>query len=168
MNKFVTSALIAAGLVSATPLVLAQATADAPQSRQMQRHEHAQRAFSLPSERVEARLAYLKTALKITDAQRPQWDAFADVARKQAQDADQRVAQRRGQREEGARPSAIQRLEMRQVRLNAQSQRLGEILTAAKPLYAVLSPEQKQIADGLLAARGQHGRFGHGHMHGHA
>jgi hypothetical protein len=29
--------------------------------------------------RIEARLAYLRTALKITDAQQPQWNANADV-----------------------------------------------------------------------------------------
>ena len=34
---------------------------------------------------VEGRIAFLKTELKITDAQTPQWNAFADALRANAQ-----------------------------------------------------------------------------------
>src|SRR5690242_11013570 len=51
-----------------------------------QEHHH-----MLPSEMIEPRLAFLKTALKITDAQAKQWSAFADVMRKQAKDRDARI-----------------------------------------------------------------------------
>ena len=43
----------------------------------------------------------------------------------------------------------------------AQSQRLTEVLAAAKPLYAALSAEQKAIADDLLTPRRGHGGRGH-------
>jgi hypothetical protein len=133
----------------------------------------------MPSERVEARLAYARTALKITDAQQPQWENFANVLRKQARDMDQRFQQRhaqfearRAQRGEGApgaqaRPqgrsvNAIERLERTQQRMAERSARLNEVIAAAKPLYALLTPEQKQVADGMLARQGRGGHGGHG------
>ena len=94
----------------------------------------------MPSERVEARLAYQKTALKITDAQAAQWDAYANVVRKHAQAADQRVQQRRARMAEAKggerkRPTAIERLERRQQMLTVAAARSTELLTVQKPLY---------------------------------
>jgi len=172
MNKLIMSTLIAAGLATVAPLTMAQAgnpAAGAPQGQHAQRH-HGKHAFSLPGERVEARLAYLKTALKITDAQQAQWDAFANVMRKHAKSADERIKARQAQmaqRAEGKRPTAIERLERRQERLATASARLNELLAAGKPLYAALSPEQQQIADKALASRG-HGGSRHGGRHGRA
>src|SRR4051812_27696723 len=88
MNKLLASTLLSLGVVSLGGLpAMAQNAAPAgkaaPQARTTQRM-HEQGAFSKPSERVEAQLAYIKTALKITDAQQTQWNAFADTLRKQA------------------------------------------------------------------------------------
>ena len=138
------------------------------------------RAFRSPSERVEARLAYIRTALKITSAQQAQWDAFANVLRKHASAMDERMKQRHAQMAErmrerqaaGAQPgmqrpafgnvSAIERLERTQKRMAERSTRLNEVIAAAKPLYASLSPEQKQVADEMLARQG---RGGHHQRH---
>ena len=169
MKKTVLSTLVSAALfaAAATP-ALAQSAGpggEGPQARHFAQRQHeGQRAFRLPSERVEARLAYLKTALKITDAQQPQWEGFADTLRKHAREADQRVQALRAEaaaREKGARPTAIERMERGQARLSAAYTRMSETLTAAKPLYAALSPEQQKIADELLAGRG-HGESRHG------
>jgi hypothetical protein len=167
MNNLFTSTLVSVALAAVAPLAAAQAmgpAADAPQGQYAQRDDQGKRAFRLPSERVEARLAYLKTALKITGAQQAQWEAFAEVQRRHARAADERLkAKREGraQRPQGERPNAVERLERRQQMLAVQSQRLGELIAAAKPLYAALSPEQKQIADELLAPRPGHGGFRH-------
>jgi exonuclease VII large subunit len=170
MNKRILNSLVSAGLAAAAPLAFAQSAVDAPQSpRHVQRQHHEQRAFSLPSERVEARLAYLKTALKITDAQQPQWETFANTLRKHAQNMDQRIKARRSQMAEGQRDTkatAIERLERRQARLAAASARLNETLAAAKPLYAALTPEQQKVADEVLAAPRRGMR--HGPMRGRA
>ena len=40
--------------------------------------------MGMPFEHVEGRIAFLKAELKITDAQKPQWDAFADALRANA------------------------------------------------------------------------------------
>ena len=179
-RKLMIGALIAAGFATAVPLSMAQTANPAPGSahgQHAQRHQHGKQAFSLPSERVEARLAYIKTALKITDAQQPQWDAFAGVMRKQAKEADVRMQEHRAKMTaDGAhkRPNAIERLERQQAHMATASTRIGERLAAQKPLYAALSPEQQQIADKVLAGHdgkhgGRHGgRGGHHGGHGRA
>lgn len=171
MKKLILSTLVSAIFAAvATAPVLAQtagAEGAGPQARHSAQRHHEQRASRLPSERVEARLAYLKTALKITDAQQTQWDAFADTLRKQARAADERLQARRAQMAEGRKvtpPTAIERMEFAKTRLAASSARLDESLAAAKPLYAALSQEQKKIADELMASRGHRGS---GHRGGH-
>jgi protein CpxP len=170
------------------PVVVAQAASPAAPSAGAPREARDSKQFRTPSERVEARLAFARTQLKITDAQQPQWDNFANVLRKHARAMDERFQQRRAQWEaaradnggqsgdaarlqsaQPQRPSvtAIERLERSQQRLAERSARLNEVVAAAKPLYAALSPEQQQTADGMLARHGQHdhGKNHHRGMH---
>lgn len=193
MNRTLLATVVSAAFAAAAPFAIAQ-TADvgadsatvvaqsaqqrAPDASGAPRQAPQKRAFRKPSEQVEARLAYARTALKITDAQQPQWENFSNVLRKHARDMDQRFEQRRAQhqaaRAQGAdaasaqRPearnvSAIERLERRQQRMSEHSARLSEVIAAAKPLYAGFSPEQKQIADTMLARQGHGGKR---HPHG--
>ena len=158
-----------------TSIVVAQAQQQRAADSGAQRGAPARRAFSLTSERVEARLAYARTALKITDAQQTQWESFANVLRKHARAMDQRFQERRAQREAAApgtpraerrNVSAIERLERQQQRMTQRAARLNEVIAAAKPLYAAFSPEQKQIADSMLARGGRGGqRHHHRGMH---
>lgn len=196
MNKVLLGTLVAAAFAAGAPFAVAE-TADvsadpavvvaqaaqqrAPEATRERREARDKQASRTPSERVEARLAYAKTALKITDVQQPQWESFANVLRKQARDMDQRFQQRRAQwqasrgAQGGAnaearaaqRPNvtAIERLERTQQRMAERSARLNEVITAARPLYAALSPEQKQIADGMLAQQGHGQRQHHRGMH---
>jgi hypothetical protein len=124
----------------------------------------------LPGEMVEARLAYAKTALKITDAQSKQWNAVADVIRKQAKDRDAKIAAMRAKFEAdkgheaepgpGHEFDMIEGMERRQKMMTERAAALGELIAAAKPLYATLSDEQKQMANHLLM-RGMDGDHGH-------
>jgi LTXXQ motif family protein len=169
MRKAIVSGLILAGLaggVAAPSLVYGQAaepsTAQAPAATPAPtaQHERMHRR-ALPGERIDARLAYLKTALKITPSQDKQWNTLAAVLRRQAQDADAKIQQRRQERDAQGQtqqtpPSAIERLERRQQMLADAAKRNNAILTAAKPLYASLSDEQKQTADELLTHGGGH------------
>ena len=169
MKKLLLSTLVSAAIATAVAIpALAQspgAGGEGPQARHFAQRQHdGQRAFRLPSERTEARLAYLKTALKITDAQQREWDAFANTLRKHAREADQRMQAMRAEaagRDKGEQPTAIERMERGQARLAQASARLNETLSAAKPLYAALSPEQQKIADELLTPR-RHGMPRHG------
>lgn len=170
MNKALAAgALLSIGLSSALVAYAQTSAAPAaqPQAQQGSRHD-GKRAFTKPSERAEARLAYMRTALKITDAQQAQWNAFAETLRNQARTADQRMQEFRAQREKGAtreRPNAIARLELEQQRHAASVTRINERLAVQRPLYAVLSTEQKAIADEVLAPRRHSGRFGRGGSH---
>src|SRR3954454_12473475 len=105
MNRFIAGSIVSIGLTAATVALSAQtvtppAGAGAQTMQQGERH-HGKRAFSMPGERIEARLAYMKTALKITDAQQAQWNAFADVARKQAAARDKRIQEFRSRMAQG-------------------------------------------------------------------
>lgn len=162
MKKVVLAALGAATLVgglATAPMVFAQPAGDMPR---MARHEH-----RLPGERIEARLAYAKAALKITPAQEAQWNALADVLRKQAKAMDEQITLRRNTPRD-QQLSAIERLQRRQEMMSAASARATEMLEAAKPLYAALSDEQKKEADALLSRAGHRGeRGGDRHRQGH-
>jgi hypothetical protein len=106
----------------------------------------------LPSERVEAELAYLKTALKITPEQTGEWNEVADVLRQMARHRDARVLAMRAALDNGAAAAGpITALERRQAGLTEESHDLAELIAAAKPLYARLSADQKKAAEWFLA-----------------
>src|SRR3954467_14413437 len=86
------------------------AQANQPRGPRAGAPEGERRAFMLPSQRVEARLAYARTALKITDAQQPQWENFANVLRKQARERDQRMQQFRAKWEASRGADSAQRV----------------------------------------------------------
>lgn len=159
MNKLVRTVLVSAGFLTATATALAQAPANLeprPGYGPGQRAEA--RAFSRPTERVEARLAYVKTALKITDAQQSQWDAYAAVVRKNAQDREQWINAKRASASERAQhPNAIERLERAQSFHAEMVTRINQLIAVEKPLYAALSPEQQKVADVVLNARMRRG-----------
>lgn len=165
MNRILRTSLIAAALAGSAGVALAQGHAQG-------RHEP--HAFSRPTERVEARLAYVRTALKITDAQQAQWSAFADAERRLAAEREKhmqewrdKMAQRRAEgAKDGAahpRPTAIERLAFEEKMHQAAAARIDAQLAAIKPLYASLSEEQKKLADAVLVPHRGHGGFGAGH-----
>lgn len=176
MNKLLSTTLVFASIATASATaVFAQAPQHQDQRAASAHHMRAQdRAFARPSERAEVRLAYLKTALKISDTQQPQWEAYADFVRKNAQEREQRYAARRSAEAGGQqrhRPNAIERMERAQSFHAAAVTRINELLAVQKPLYAALSPAQQKVADVLLKPRGhsrekrsmrEHGRYGRG------
>lgn len=105
-------------------------------------------AMGLPFEHVEGRIAFLKAELRITDAQAPQWNAFADTLRSNAK-AHQAMHE---QMTKGGLPSAWpERLAAQQKVLATRLDAVKALEAAAKPLYAALSDEQKKVADQLFA-----------------
>jgi hypothetical protein len=158
MNKIVASALVSIGFLT---VPLAYSADFHPQQQHRARHD-GQARFSLPSERTEARLASLKSALKITTTQEAQWGAYADTERRLAAARDAQVREWRAQStppSKRQKRTAIAQLESRQNRLAAAAVSLNERLAAIRPLYAALSDEQKLLADDVLV------RSGRGHFH---
>ena len=97
---------------------------------------------------VEGRIAFLKTELKITDAQSQQWNAFADTLR---QGAKGMMSVREGMMGGGAVASAPELAEREVKLLSARLEAMKAIAAAETALYSVLSDEQKKTADELLS-----------------
>lgn len=178
MTVAVTVPAMAQASNSAKPQAQAQTTAPTPQLKQDEHRQHREApAFSKPAERVEARLTYQRTALKITPQQQTQWEHYATYVRKQAQEMEKHFTAMgpRGSRP-ATPPNAIQRLEQQQAMLSQASSSLNERIAVQKPLYAALSPEQQKVADQVLNPRrgGMGGKGDHrgqgdrgGHRFGH-
>ena len=176
MNKQLGTALVCVCIAAFAASAAVAQTASSPDSQSASGpgNRFAARAFARPTERVEARLAYIKTALKIADAQQPQWDAYANLVRKNAQDMEQRFKSRQAGAQGRPRhqhPNAIERLERAQSFHADAVTRINQLLSVEKPLYAALSPEQQKVADVVLNRRarpmqrpsmGGRGRFGRG------
>lgn len=95
-----------------------------------------------PVAHQEARLAFLKSELKITAAQEPAWEAYAKQAKAQAEAMETFRTQ----------PPAIaqttpERLEQRADFAKQRAEQIKAASAAVKDLYAVLTPEQKATAD---------------------
>ena len=158
MTGFRKSFFVAALLTSVATTGLAPAWAESPPAAnstvtQNQSH-HQARARMMPGQFVEGRLAFLKTELKITPAQESQWQQFAAVMRQNAQSLDRSISTARQHR--GDSTNAVERLEARAQFAKVRADNQARLVTAFKPLYANLSPEQQQMANELMAAHGGH------------
>jgi hypothetical protein len=98
------------------------------------------------SEHVEGRIAFLKTELKITDAQLPQWNAFADALRASSGRMHSAMQTMRG----GMKDDFSARLDGMVTMMSARLDGLKVTAAAAKSLYAVLDDAQKKTADELF------------------
>ena len=96
---------------------------------------------------VEGRLAFLKTELKITDAQLPLWNAVADAIRADAKGMGAMAEGMMGNMQAAALPD---KLATREKMLTARLEALRKLKATVDPLYAALSDEQKKTADELI------------------
>src|SRR5215469_16069256 len=96
---------------------------------------------------VEGRLAFLKTELKITDAQLPLWNAVADAMRANAKSMGDMAGGMMGGSQTATLPD---KLAVREKMMSAHLEALRKFKAVVDPLYAALSDEQKKTADELL------------------
>jgi hypothetical protein len=97
---------------------------------------------------VEGRLAFLKTEIKITDAQLPLWNIFAQAVRDNAKAMEDMM--HGGMMGAGQPIKLPDKLAMREKMMTAHLEALRKLKTAVDPLYAALSDEQKKTADELV------------------
>lgn len=179
MKKLIQGSVLTAVLAGIVAAPFAFAQPAAPGAAPLPHRERMHREAALkPADRVEARLAYYKTLLKITPAQEAQWTAVAEFARQQSAKMAADMQARRpvppAPGQPHARPapkSALERLDERQRHAQAMANTMAEFLTVARPLYASFSDDQKKVADEMLGKgfgghRGHRGMGGHG-MGGH-
>lgn len=121
-------------------------TPAAPGAGQTQMRQHAR---MLPSQLVDGRIAFLKAELKITPAQETQWQQVATAMHENATALDQAIT---AARQHSGTMDAVQRLTVREQFAKLRADNDTRLLTAFKPLYASLSPEQQQTANTLVGA----------------
>ena len=97
---------------------------------------------------TEGRLAFIKTELKITDVQMPQWNAFADAVRANATAATDIHRSMASQNKPGS--TLPERLAMEDKVLSAHFAAFKKIHESLTKLYDALSPEQRKAADGIV------------------
>lgn len=99
-------------------------------------------------ERVNGHLAFLEAELKITDAQRPLWTAFAGAVRTSADRHNAMTAM-------AGKPEAtpVDRLDHQEHALAQRLEGVRAVKTALTPFYAALSDTQKKTFAELLPMR---------------
>ncbi len=124
------------------------------------------------SDRVEAWLKNLHAKLKITDAQKQQWDAYAQVLRDNAAQMDQSAQQENElikARGSEKTMNAVDDLKAYEAMVDAHADRtarysdgLKKVVPAFESLYASMSDSQKKIADDMFnQARMRHAHREH-------
>ncbi len=101
------------------------------------------------TEHLDARLAYLKTELKITDQQAPQWNAFADAWRAVAQKASAKCAIADEYQMDG-KQGVPGKLSMMERHMTDHLEIVRAQKAALEPLYNVLTDDQKKAANETL------------------
>jgi len=96
---------------------------------------------------VDGRLAYLKSVLKIADAQTDAWNGYAEAVKG-------RVSVMQGMREGMMstiqKGSAIERMDARVSSMEAMLASMKAVQPATEKLYSALAADQKKIADQLI------------------
>ena len=157
IHRYLLPALLAATIPAA--VVFAQAPSPQPPEPQQKRERPDRPRLSpdarkrLQEGRLEGRIAGIKEALKLNDAQLKLWAPVEQqlrarsAARQQARETFmQRMEQRRQQGAAAERPSLPDRLDRASKRMTERAQRMQAFTEAFKPFYAALSEDQKAVA----------------------
>jgi hypothetical protein len=110
------------------------------------------RMMEMMESHAEGRLAFLKTELKITDAQSAQWNAFAEAMRANAKGMQEMHAAMMEQRTQSM--TLPDRLGLHEKMLSAHLDAARRLSAAVGPLYAAFTDEQKKTADEIMIPMG--------------
>jgi hypothetical protein len=101
------------------------------------------------TDHIEGRVAFLRTELKITEAQQPAWNAFADALRTNAKTLGEMRGSMMSQQGTGA--GLVEKLAFQEKWLAARLEGTRAMKSALTNLVSTFSDEQKKAADELLA-----------------
>ena len=101
-------------------------------------------------ERVEQRIKELHAQLRITPAEHPQWDQFAQVMRENARDMDQAYIHRA---EQFHSMNAVQNMQSYEQIAEEHAQHVQKLVPAFQNLYDAMPDQQKQLADQVFRAK---------------
>jgi hypothetical protein len=122
--------------------MMSEADGDMPMMRMM-----GQDGMHMRAGHIEGRLAFLKTELKISDAQLPLWNAFAQAMR---DNATPMRAMPRAVTGIDTAATFPDKLTARETMLATRLEAVRKLKAAADPLYAALNPDQKKTADEIM------------------
>ena len=100
---------------------------------------------------IDGQIADLQKKLRITPAQQPQFDAFAQVMRQNAQAMDAVMRQQ----EQSRGTTAVDELRASAQLAEAEAEGLKRLLPALQSLYDGLPDQQKRLADSVLGQPAQ-------------
>jgi hypothetical protein len=120
---------------------------------------------------LDGRIAMLKAALRLNDAQAKLFQPVEDMIRANAADrAKHREEWAKKRAESGAaatKTSLPERIEKMSEHMAKRAEKMKKFAAVLKPLYDSFSDEQKAVAGPLLAMMGGHHHHGHGGPGGH-
>lgn len=120
-------------------------------------------------DRIDGRLAFLKTELKINDDQAPAWDGLAQTVRSNAEVHNTMMRSMMEQMHDGAflKKPLPDRLAIHETHMETRLQQIKAVRESVQKLYEVLDDKQKTSADELvLPMMGMGCGFGRGRMMG--
>lgn len=103
-------------------------------------------------DRIDGRLAFIKTELKITEAQNAAWDELAGAIRTTAGSHNDMMRSMMEEFESGAleKMTLPDRLTLQETHLGARLEEVKTLKAALEKLYAVLDDDQKAAADEIV------------------
>lgn len=120
--------------------------------------------------RIDGRLAFIKAELKITDAQEATWDGVATTVRNTTESHNAMMRTMMAERMSGEffKKPLPERLTLHQTHLESRLEQVKELQDSFSKLYAVLTDDQKKVADDIalpMMGMGMGGGMGMGrHM----
>jgi protein CpxP len=124
-------------------------TAPTPNPAPAAKHAAARKPAMKPTERVEERINDLHAKLKITPAQAPQWNAFAEVMRANAQGMETAYEARTTGRQ---KMTAVENMQSYATIADQHAADLRKLAPAFAEVYRVMSDDQKRNADTVFRA----------------
>ncbi|MGE0232466.1 MAG: Spy/CpxP family protein refolding chaperone [Flavobacteriaceae bacterium] len=122
-------------------------------------------------DRIDGRLAFMKTELKITDAQEAAWQRFANTVRETTQSHNEQMREMMSRYfgEDADEVSLPDSLDYQEAHLAQRLEEIRNLREAVEALYAVLGEEQKKAASevviplmGGMGGMGGMGMMGYG------
>jgi len=159
---------LSAFLLLTSPASLLAQSAPATPSQPVQLADAKGAHSRSPVEHVEARIAELRKKLRITSTQEPQFKAYADVMRSNAEAMDALFQERAQKTGTSAADTADNQLHWYARLTAAHADAVAKLVPVFDALYQSLSDQQKKAADAIFQEHLQQRRMPHRHRMHHA
>jgi hypothetical protein len=145
--KFQRASVALLAIMSAAGVAMAQ---EAGMPRQANPGGASQAMACAADQHVDGQLAFIKAELKITEEQAPVWNVFADTFRADKQKKTTSCLAMQEQARTVASANLLDSMKLMETRLTEQLDSIRSMEAAARPLYGMLSKDQKKKADEIL------------------